>query len=60
MAGPIIYGGKPRLEALYLIGLVFFGCMFMTPETTRIFLQKFGWLGWLINWGRHLLGLPPW
>jgi hypothetical protein len=59
MAGPIIAGSRPWLGALVFIVVVFFACMFMTPETTNIFLQKFVWLGWLINWGRHLFGLPP-
>ena len=59
MAGPIISGGRPWLVVLCVLGVVFLGSMFMTPETTRIFMQKFPWLGWVINLGRHLLGLPP-
>lgn len=60
MAGLIIAGEKPWLQALLIVVVVFLLCMFMTPETTRIFLQRFPWLGWVINWGRHLLGLPSW
>jgi hypothetical protein len=59
MAGPIVAGEKPWLQAvLTVVGVLLF-CMFMTPDTTRILLHKLPWVGWLINWGRHLLGLPP-
>lgn len=59
MAGPIIAGDHPVLQALLVLVLVFFAGLFISPEATHIFLQKFVWLGWVINWGRHLFGLPP-
>lgn len=59
MAGPIVSVGKPWLEALFLIGLVFLGCMLMTPETANILLHKISWFGSVISWVRHEFGMPP-
>lgn len=56
MAGPIVAGKHPRLQALFALVCVVVCFLFLAPET---FLHKIVWLGWIVNWVRHLFGLRP-
>lgn len=56
MAGPIIAGKHPRLQALFAVAVVFFFFILLAPE---VFLHKIRWLGWIVNWVRLLFGLRP-
>ena len=54
MAGPIIAGEHPRLQAIFIIILIALGCILLAPE---VFMTRFEWLRALVNWGRHIIGL---
>lgn len=56
MAGPIIAGKHVRLQAFFALVSVVVCFLFLAPEE---FLHRVGWLGWIVNWVRHLFGLPP-
>lgn len=56
MAGPVIAGKHPRLQALFAVVCVCICFVFLAPE---VFLHRIGWLGWIVNWVRHLFGLRP-
>jgi hypothetical protein len=53
MAGPIIAGEHPRLQAIFTIVAIVFACFLLAHD---VFMSRFGWLRALVNWGRHLLG----
>lgn len=55
MAGPIISGGKPRLEALFFIALVSLFGVLLSPELTSMVLRKLPWLAPLFDWLNHAL-----
>lgn len=55
MAGPIISGGNPRLEALLFFALLVAIVVIGMPEFSSIVLHKLPWLAPLFNWLRPIL-----
>ena len=54
MAGPIIAGEHPRLQAVFAIVMVVFFCFLLAHD---VFLSRFGWLRAIVMWVRHVFGL---
>lgn len=55
IAGPIISGGNPRLEALLAIALLVLLALVMIPEFGSMVLEKLPWLAPLFHWSLHIL-----
>lgn len=55
MAGPIISGGNPRLEALFVIALISLLFVLMSPELTSMVVGKLPWLVPVFNWLHRVL-----
>lgn len=55
MAGPIISGGKPLTEALFVVVLVSLLVMLMSPQLTSIVVGKLPLLAPMIGWLHHAL-----
>jgi len=53
MAGPIIAGAHPRLQAVFTILVIAFFCFLLAHD---IFLTRFGWLKAIVNWANHVSG----
>jgi hypothetical protein len=54
LAGPIIAGEHPRLQAVFMILVIVFFCFLLAHD---VFMTRFAWLRAMVSWGRHLLGL---
>jgi len=55
MAGPIISGGSPRLEAFLGMALVVLIVVIMTPEFSSLVLERLPWLAPLFHWLDQIL-----
>jgi len=55
MGGPIISGGKPRLEALFLVALVTLLCVLMSPQLTAMILGYVPQLAPVLDWLHRVL-----
>jgi len=53
MAGPIIAGEHPRLQAVVAIVMIVFCCFLMAHD---VFMTRFGWLRTIVTWMRHFVG----
>lgn len=53
MAGPIIAGEHPRLQAVFTVVLIGFFCFLLAHD---IFLTRFGWLRAIVKWASHVAG----
>jgi hypothetical protein len=54
VAGPIIAGEHPRLQAVFTIVMIVFFCFLMAHD---VLMTRFGWLRAIVSWGRHFFGL---
>jgi hypothetical protein len=55
MAGPIISGGSPRMEALFVIALISLLLVVMSPELASMVLRRLPWFAPLFGWIQHAL-----
>jgi hypothetical protein len=55
MAGPIISGGKPRTEALFVVALVSLLLVLMSPQLTSMVVRALPRLAPLFGWLHHAL-----
>jgi hypothetical protein len=55
MAGPIISGGSPWLEALFLVALVSLLFVMMSPQLTSMIVANVPWLAPVLDWLHRVL-----
>jgi len=55
MAGPIISGGNPRIEAFLGIALLVLLVVIATPELTVAVLDRLPWLPPVFHWLHHFI-----
>jgi hypothetical protein len=55
MAGPIISGGNPRIEAFVCLLLIVLAMVIMVPELTSLVVSKVPWIAPFLYWLRDMM-----
>lgn len=50
MAGPILAGEHPRMQAFLIVVLVALGCILLSPDLTAMVVGKLPWLAPVLGW----------
>ena len=59
MAGPIIAGEHPLMDALLILVLIALACVLMSQQLTAMVVEKIPWLAPVFGWLHQILDRHP-